>query len=114
MAVSRIPPNNEEAEAAVLGALLIDHEAINTISQLVKPDFFYNENNKVIYESMLELYEERKPIDLLTLTTILKKKKVYERVGASEFLTSLTNAVPTAANIEHYAGILKEAYIRRS
>lgn len=114
MAISRIPPNNEDAEQAVLGALLIDHEAINNISQLTKPVFFYNDNNKVIFEAMLALYEERKPIDLLTLTHVLKKKKLFERVGGSSYLASLTNAVPTAANIEHYAHIIKETYIRRS
>ncbi|KKQ93111.1 MAG: Replicative DNA helicase [Candidatus Levybacteria bacterium GW2011_GWB1_39_7] len=114
MAVTRIPPNNEEAEQAVLGALLIDRDAINSIIQLLKPDFFYNDNNKDIFQAMLDLYEERKPIDLLTLTHILKKKKKYEQVGGSTYITSLANAVPTAANIEHYAQILKETYIRRS
>lgn len=114
MAAQRIPPSSLEAEAAVLGALLIDHEAINTVSQNVKSDFFYDGNNKIIYEAMISLYEERKPIDLLTLTTALKKIKKYDAVGGSEYLTSLTNAVPTAANIEHYTQILKEAYIRRS
>ncbi len=111
---TRIPPNSEEAESAVLGALMIDHEAINTISQLVKPDMFYSEVNKQIYESMLSLYEDRKPIDLLTLTHILKKKKNYDGIGGAAYLTSLANSVPTAANIEHYAAILKETYIRRS
>ena len=63
---------------------------------------------------MLALYEERKPIDLLTLTHILKKKKTYDQIGGSEYLTSLANSVPTAANIEHYATILRETYVRRS
>lgn len=114
MALTRIPPNNLEAEQAVLGALLIDHEAINTASQLVKSDFFYDDNNRTIFECMLTLYEDRKPIDLLTLTNILKKKKRYEQVGGASYLTSLANSVPTAANIEHYAQMLKETYIRRS
>ena len=114
MAVTRIPPNNIEAEQAVLGALLIDHEAINTVSQIIKPNYFYDDNNKKIYECMLALYEERKPIDLLTLTHILKKKKTYDQIGGSEYLTGLANSVPTAANIEHYASILRETYVRRS
>ncbi len=114
MAVNRIPPNNLEAEQAVLGALLIDHEAINTVSGIVRPEYFYDGNNMLVYEAMIALYEERKPIDLLTLTHMLKKKKNYEKVGGSEYLTSLTNAVPTAANIEHYAQIMKETYVRRS
>lgn len=114
MVVTRIPPNSQEAEQAVLGALLIDHEAINTVSGQVRPDYFYEENNRIIFEAMFTLYEERKPIDLLTLTHVLKKKKKYDQVGGSTYLTSLADAVPTAANIEHYAQILKEAYVRRT
>ncbi len=114
MAITRIPPNSQEAEQAVLGALLIDHEAANTISSLVHPEYFYDGNNKIIFETMLALYEERKPIDLLTLTHALKKRKQYEAIGSSTYLTTLTNAVPTAANIEHYAEILRETYVRRT
>ncbi|HVZ66695.1 MAG TPA: replicative DNA helicase [Patescibacteria group bacterium] len=110
----KIPPNSSEAEAAVLGGLLIDHEAINSVGQLLSPDYFYDGNNKIVFETMMELYEERKPIDLLTLTHALKIKKKYDLIGGSEYLTSLTDAVPTAANIEHYAQILKDTYIRRS
>lgn len=114
MAVTRIPPHNIEAEQAVLGALLIDQEVMTLVSQLVSPEHFYDQNNKSIFEAMLELYEERKPIDILTLTTILKKRKVYDKIGGTAYLADLANAVPTAANIEHYAAILKEAYVRRS
>ncbi|HVZ12663.1 MAG TPA: replicative DNA helicase [Patescibacteria group bacterium] len=114
MAITRIPPNDQEAEQAVLGALMIDHEAMNVVNSLVHPDYFYDGANKSVYEAMLTLYEERKPIDLLTLTHLLKKKKQYEKIGGSTYLTELTNAVPTAANIEHYAEILRETYVRRS
>ncbi|HVT01155.1 MAG TPA: replicative DNA helicase [Patescibacteria group bacterium] len=110
----KIPPNSREAESAVLGGLLIDHEAINSVGQVLDPEYFYDGSNKIIFETMMELYEQRKPIDLLTLTHALKIKKKYEAVGGSEYLTSLADAVPTAANIEHYASILKETYIRRS
>jgi len=110
---ARIPPHNYDAEEAVLGAILIDKEAMTVVSQLLKPDYFYSEVNKNIFDCMLELYEERKPIDILTLTTILKKKKNYEKIGGASFLTSLANAVPTSANSEHYAAILKETYVRR-
>ena len=114
MAITRIPPNSQEAEQAVLGALLIDHEAANTVSSLVRPEYFYDGNNKIIFETMLELYEGRKPIDHLTLTHALKKKKKYEAIGGSTYLTTLASAVPTAANIEHYAEILRETYVRRT
>lgn len=114
MAGLRVPPNSEEAEQAVLGSLLIDHEAINTVGQVLKPEYFYDGRNQIIFEAMMALYEERKPIDLLTLTHFLKQKKTYEKVGGSTYLTSLANSVPTSANIEHYANILKETYVRRS
>lgn len=114
MAVVRIPPHDEEAEQAVLGAILIDKDAIITVSQQILPENFYDERHQEIYESMLALYEERKPIDLLTLTDTLKKKKKYEKVGGSSYLSSLTNIVPTAANSEYYAGIIREKSVRRN
>lgn len=114
MAITRIPPHDDDAEQAVLGALLIDREAVTIVSELIKPDNFYSDINRMIYEAMLTLWDERKPIDLLTLTSTLKKKKQLEKVGGSSFLSSLANVVPTAANVEHYAGIVRERYIRRS
>lgn len=114
MAVVRIPPHDEEAEQAVLGAILIDKDAISAVSQLISPDNFYDERHHDIYDAMTSLYEERKPIDLLTLTDILKKRKKYDKVGGSAYLSSLTNIVPTAANSEYYAGIIREKYVRRS
>lgn len=114
MAVVRIPPHDEEAEQAVLGAILIDKDAIISVSQLISPDHFYDVRHQEIYEAMNSLYEERKPIDLLTLTDTLKKRKKYDKVGGSAYLSSLTNIVPTAANSEYYAGIIREKYVRRS
>ncbi len=113
MAIARIPPHDEDAEAAVLGAILIDKEAISSASQQVKPEYFYSEANASIFECMLDLYEQRKPIDTLTLTSLLKTKKLFQKVGGSSYLTSLANAVPTAANLEHYTEIVREKYIRR-
>jgi replicative DNA helicase len=114
MPITRIPPNNTDAEQAVLGALLIDHEAINTVAGGVKSEYFYDGKNSIIFETCLELFEQRKPIDLLTLTAALKKKKKFEVIGSASYLASLTNSVPTAANIEHYIALIKEAYVRRS
>jgi replicative DNA helicase len=114
MAVVRIPPHDEEAEQAVLGAILIDKDAIIAVSQLIQPENFYDDRHREIYQGMLSLYEERKPIDLLTLTDTLKKKKTFDKVGGSSYLSSLTNIVPTAANSEYYAGIIREKYVRRS
>lgn len=114
MAVVRIPPHDQEAEQAVLGAVLIDKDAMVQVSQLIIGENFYEDRHRLIYDAMLALYEERKPIDLLTLTSVLKKNKTYERIGGSSYLSSLTNIVPTAANSEYYAQIIREKYVRRS
>ena len=113
MASVRIAPHNEEAEQSVLGGILIDKDAIGTVSQLIAPKDFYNDVHSIIYAAMFSLYEERKPIDILTLTAKLKKNKVDDKVDAG-YLSDLVSAIPTAANIEHYALIIKEASTKRS
>lgn len=113
MAKVRVPPQNEDAEQSVLGAILIDKNAINLVSSLISPSDFYNDINGIIYDAMLLLYEERKPIDLVTLTTLLKKNKVYDKVG-SGYLSDLVSSVPTAANVEQYAHLIKEAATKRA
>lgn len=113
MALSlKIPPHNEEAEQSVLGAILIDKDSVALVSELIKPNDFYNDTNKLIYDAMLVLYENRKPIDILTLTSELKRKKLFDKIG-SEYLAELVNSVPTAANVEQYALLIKEASTRR-
>ncbi len=113
MANLKVPPQNEEAEQSVLGAILIDKEAISTASELLKSEDFYNETNGLIFNAMISLYEDRKPIDILTLTSALKKQKVLDKVHGS-YLSDLVNAVPTAANLEHYAVLVKEASTKRA
>lgn len=114
MAVVRVPPHDDEAEQAVLGSILLDKDVITSLSQLVRSEYFYEERNKIIYESMLALYEARKPIDILTLTNHLKKRKLLKEVGGTSYLSDLTNVVPTSANSEYYAQIIRDAYIRRT
>jgi replicative DNA helicase len=109
----KVPPHNTEAENSVLGAILIDKDAVSLVSQIIAPNDFYNPVNALIYKAMLSLYEEGKPIDLLTLTSQIKKNKTYGLVGSS-YLVDLVNAVPTAANIEHYALLIKEASTKRA
>lgn len=113
MAITRIPPHDSDAEQAVLGALLIDRETMTIVSEMIKSEYFYDSNHKDIFECMLSLYEERKPIDLVTLSSKLKKKRLYEKVGGSAYISSLANSVPTAANVEHYAQIVREKHVRR-
>ncbi len=113
MSATRVPPNNEDAEVSVLGAVLIDPEAITTASGLLKPYDFYNPTHGLIFEAMLALYEERKPIDLVTLSALLKQKQKYTEISTS-YITELINGVPTAANVEHYARLIKESSTKRS
>ncbi|MDE2025306.1 MAG: replicative DNA helicase [Patescibacteria group bacterium] len=113
MAQAKVPPSNIEAEQSVLGAILIDRDAVNVAAGVIGPSDFYNEINGIIFNAMLELSEERKPIDIVTLTAQLKKKKKYTEVGAS-YLSELVNLVPTAANVEHYARLIKEASTKRA
>lgn len=113
MANLKTPPHNLEAEQSVLGAILIDKEAISTSSEILLPQDFYDGQHQTIFEAMVTLYEQRSPIDIVTLTAELKKKKQYKEIGSS-FLTDLVNAVPTAANVEQYARIIKDAAIKRS
>lgn len=110
----RVPPHDDDAEEAVLGSILIDKEAATLGSEVIKPEYFYQDKHRDIFEAMLALYEERKPIDLVTLTSQLKKSKAFEKIGGASYLTELVNSVPTAANVEHYAGILRDKYVRRS
>jgi replicative DNA helicase len=113
MAKLKSLPNNETAEKSVLGAILIDRDAINIVSERLTPAHFYNEINSVIFEAMLALSEARKPIDMLTISDHLKKLERSVAVEASYF-TELVEIVPTAANIEHYAEIVREAATKRS
>ena len=108
----RTPPHNEEAEMSVLGAILIDKDSIGLVSEILSPKDFYNDLNGIIYDAMLSLYEERKPIDVVTLAKSLKKNKNGDKVESS-YISDLVNSVPTAANIEHYANLIKEEATKR-
>ena len=113
MANVKVPPSNQEAEESVLGAILIDKDAINVASEILQPADFYNATYQIIFEAMMTLYESRSPIDVVTLPSELKKKKNGKGIGSS-VLTDLVNAVPTAANVEHYARLIKDASTKRS
>lgn len=108
-----IPPQNSDAEASLLGAVLIDSDAIVKIADLVKPEDFYEERHRRIYEAILQLYEKRSPIDVLTLSDQLKGTGFLEPVGGASYLTQLTNFVPTAAHVENYAEIVAQKSLRR-
>ncbi len=112
--VERIPPHNLEAEQSLLGALLIDKEAMLKIADVLRPEDFYRDAHRLIYEAMLELYERHDPIDLLALGNRLEEKGSLARIGGRAYLVELSNAVPTAAHVAHYADIVqKKSTLRR-
>jgi len=109
----KIPPQNIDAEKSLLGAVLIDEETLADITEHVTLRDFYEKRHSMIYDAMMRLYEKRKPVDLLTLTDELKRKKELEEVGGSAYLTELTNYVPTSAHAESYAEIVAQKAVRR-
>lgn len=108
-----VEPQNIDAEASLLGALLIDSSAMIKIGDVVRPDDFFDQKHKAIYAAMVSLHDKRSPIDLLTLSEQLKAKKQLESVGGAAYLTELTNFVPTSAHVEQYAQIVADKAIRR-
>lgn len=109
----RVPPHSRSAEESVLGALLLDKDAIIAVAEFLRPLDFYDERHQEIFECAVELYEERIPVDVLTVAERLKKKKALKKVGGTAFLAELVNKVPTAAHVEHYGKIVKDAAIKR-
>lgn len=107
------PPQNQEAEASLLGAILIDADALVKIADHVRPDDFFDARHKHIYEAILALYERRSPIDVLTLADQLKGTGFLDMVGGPSYLTELTNFVPTASHVEQYADIVAQKSLRR-
>jgi replicative DNA helicase len=106
-------PHNLEAEASLLGAILIDSDALIKIADTVSADDFYDQRHKRIYEATVQLYERRSPIDVLTLADQLKNNEALDLVGGASYLTELTNFVPTAAHVEQYAEIVAQKALRR-
>jgi len=106
--IDRVPPQNIEAEQAVLGAMLIKKEAIAEVSQILSANDFYREAHRLIFEAMMALFNKNEAVDLITVTEQLRKTEQLEKVGGIAAVTSLANAVPTAANVEYHARIVSE------
>lgn len=110
---TKLPPQNTDAEASLLGAILIDSDAIVKVADAISPEDFYEERHKRIYEAITSLYEKHSPIDVLTLSDALKATGFLELVGGPSYLTELTNFVPTATHVEQYADIVAQKSLRR-
>lgn len=114
LALHKLPPQHIEAEQCVLGAILLENEALLKVHDLLKPDNFYRPSHRKIFEAILALFERNEPIDLLTVTEVLRKRNQIEEVGGSAYLASLMEAVPTAANVLHHARMVRETALLRS
>jgi replicative DNA helicase len=109
----RLPPQNLEAEQSILGGILLDNHALDSVLEILIHKDFYNESHRKIFATIVELSDRNEPIDLITLSNILKDKKQLDQVGGMAYLASLVDNVPSAANIAYYAKIVKEKSILR-
>lgn len=109
----RIPPQNLEAEMALLGSIMLRPEALFDIADVINQDSFYSEKHRIIYETMMELFTKRSPIDLLSVSSMLKEKGWLDQIGGNTYLTEIVNSVPSSSNIGYYAEIVQKKYMMR-
>ncbi|MBI2092667.1 MAG: replicative DNA helicase [Deltaproteobacteria bacterium] len=111
--ISKLPPQNIEAEQSVIGAMLIDGDAVTKVLEILTESAFYRESHKKIFSSIVELYQKNEPADLVTVTNVLKGRGWLEDVGGPSYLTNLVANIPTAANVGYYAKIIYEKSVLR-
>lgn len=111
--IKRVPPHNREAEQSVIGAMLMDKDAIMTASEMINGDDFYQTAYGVLFDAMVELFNEGKPVDLITLQERLKEKNVAPEISSMEFVRDLITSVPTSANVKYYAEIVRDKAVLR-
>jgi|FaiFalDrversion2_1042247.scaffolds.fasta_scaffold00052_6 replicative DNA helicase len=114
VSVERVPPQNLEAEMGVLGSMLLDRDAIAQVVEILRPEDFYREAHRIIYSTILELFDRGEPVDLITVTDRLRDQGKLEEVGGAAYIAALLNSVPTAANAEYYARIVLQKSILRA
>lgn len=112
--LGRIPPQNVEAEQSVLGSMLIEKEAISTITEILKCEDFYREDHREIFEAITDLIEKAEPVDIITVSEQLKLRGSLDNVGGLDYLANIASSVPTTANAKHYAMIVEEKSILRN
>ena len=111
--LARVPPNDEDAEMALLGSLLLDGEVVGAVAPLVRPDDFYKTAHRRVYEVVLSLSESRRGVDALLVLKECERLGLLADIGGREFLASLATVVPTAANAEHYARVIRDKSVAR-
>ncbi|MDR2159650.1 MAG: replicative DNA helicase [Treponema sp.] len=110
----KVPPHNDEAEQATLGALLLDEDAVTTAIQYLRPDDFYSNANRRVYEAVLNLFNQGRKADIITVTAELRQAGELDAAGGPAYVASLTNVVPSSANVDYYAQIVRDGSVRRS
>ena len=110
----RIPPQSIDSEKAVLGSIMLRKDAMHEVEDMLTPDSFYAEKNKMIFQAMLDLSMKNEPIDMLSLSTKLSEKKLLDSVGGNQYLAEIANCVPSSTNVKHYAGTVQKKYVLRS
>ncbi len=113
MAYGKVPPQSRELEEAVLGAVMLERAAFDIVINVLKPECFYVESHQTVFRAIVRLNTDNKPIDLLTVVEELKTMEMLDAVGGPYFISKLTNAVVSAANIEAHARIVQEKFIQR-
>ena len=114
MDLGKIPPHDIEAEQAVIGSMLTDKDAVVDSIEILKPEDFYRQDNKTIYEAIVNLYNRAEPIDIITVKAELVSLGKFESVGGLEYLAVLPDKVPTTANVDKYIRIVEEKSILRN
>ena len=114
VAHEKLPPQDLDAEKSVLGALMIDKEAIHRVIDSLNPQDFYSRQNRMVYEAMITLYEKQRPIDILSVTQRLRESKMLEDIGGKSYLAELVNGVPTATHVTYYADTIKNKGVLRN
>ena len=108
-----VPPHSREAERAVLGAILIDPRSIDDVAQAVKPEDFYDQSHISLFDAILELYRQNRPVDVVLVNEELERRGILEQVGGTAALAELCDVVPTSANAEYYAKIVRDRAVQR-
>jgi replicative DNA helicase len=114
VSIDRLPPQSLDAERSVLGALLIDRDAVIEVAEVLRPEDFYRSDHGAIYDAVLQLYERREPVDIVTVSEALERAGELERIGGGAFLTGLINQTPTAVNAVQYARIVERKGVLRN
>ena len=112
--MEKLPPQNLDAEQSVLGSMLLDKDAIINVASFLRSEYFYDPRHSIIYDAIIELFEAGIPVDIVTISNLLSKKRNLKKVGGRGYITELLSLVPTSAHAEEYGKIVRDAFVRRS